>query len=65
MPERITLNNSVRRLASHAKDNHPRPSDAFAHALKKRLDTTFTDENSDLFSNLLTRLESAERGRGE
>ncbi len=65
MPEQIPPNNSMRPSASRAKANHPQPSDAFANALRNRLNTTFTNENSDMFSNLLARLENAEKGSGE
>jgi len=36
------------------------PSDAFADALRKQLNTTFTEEDAVLFSDLLARLEFAE-----
>ncbi|OYR26043.1 hypothetical protein CES86_4097 [Brucella lupini] len=39
------------------------PSNAFADGLRKQLNTTFTKENAELFSDLLARLEFGEKDK--
>lgn len=60
MPERIDLNIPVRQIAPRAQPRHIQSSDAFANALKKHLNASSTNENAELFSDLLARLEFAE-----
>jgi predicted kinase len=59
MPERIDLLIPVR-TTSRFHSRRVDPSDAFADALRKQLNTTFTEEDAVLFSDLLARLEFAE-----
>jgi len=65
MPEKIYLNNPGQPHAPRAKARHFEPSDVFADALRKRMNTTYTRKNEELFSELLTRLAKAERGNAD
>ncbi|GAA5658448.1 hypothetical protein Brsp06_04832 [Brucella sp. NBRC 13694] len=63
MPERIDLKTPVRRIASRFHARRMEPSNAFADGLRKQLNTTFTKENAELFSDLLARLEFGEKDK--
>lgn len=61
MTEPKNHHNNARRASSGIPGAH-QPAEAIAKALRKRLTKDSPDENEDQFSELLARLEQAEKG---